>query len=219
MNIGEEIPTLSAGLVSLSAFNKVARTVNRLRKISLGPGLTGKATASGICLDAAPIAKSNTFPYGSQWCFGVDIVSGTTEVRIWNPLFHRAGLTIGSWLNSQGSFGTIPDRTSLSVTPGIASFAEDGGQMRIFITYIYDTVLGEGTLTASSAAADVMTLPTDDGAGVVDPLRYYKIPLYILEGTFQEGKPDADPPIPDRIINLRIYIDMIHGLFSPGLCG
>lgn len=207
MQIGQEIPMLPGGIVPVVQFNKLAAIVNRLRKINLGPGMTGGSSSAGVYLDAAPSPSvASIFPYGDKWVFGLEVLSDLT-VRIHNPLMHRSGLTAGNWFDAGGTFGDIPDKTFLEAAAPRSLWTIHEGQARIFVAYRYDTATATDSIIVSSSKADVSTLPTDDGAGTVDPLRYYLIPLYILQGTATDA----------TVVNTSIYIDLIHGLVTPNL--
>lgn len=215
------IPSKFDKKLSLKDIRSVIQSATSLDRsvMQLNDGYSVRRQLSGhqmyIPDNTAVINPVKGFPYGSKWCWGIGLSSTSTEIRIYNPLFHRAGLTVGAWMGIAGNFGDIPDRNYLSIEPDMADFETYQTNSRIFVSYSYDTVAGDGTLIATSVADDAMTVPTDDAGGEVDPMRYYKIPLYILQGTYVEATDDEVAYIKD----LKIYIDMIHGVMSPGLMG
>lgn len=209
MNIGEEIPTLSAGLVPLSAFNKVARTINRLRKISLGPGLTGKATACGVCLDAAPVATPRRgMPYGTEWLFGLTFDG--VKVIVHNCAFFRNGLFVTDW-DGEGTW----DPEGQNATTSDGDWTVAGSIAKVFIGYKYDTKERTGEVVAAAGLADIVTLPVDN-TEALEIMRYYKIPLYEIHANHI---PPDDPESEEgaRYQNHRVKRDFIHGMFAPGL--
>lgn len=212
MNIGHEIPRLDRGVVLPEHWNKVADTVNKLRKIQLGPGMKGFVTGSGIALDAiqTPQQERGIFPYGSQWTYGVEFYGST--VRIYNPLFHIAGVTVED--TTYGDFGGVPDTTYLEITPASGDWVVYGTKARTIVALKYDTAATADeafSLVCGNTLSNVATLPTNDGAGTVDPLRYYLVPLYVIDASY-----DAET---EAVSNLDIYMDKIHGAFSPMLAG
>ena len=175
-------------------------------------------SSSGV---RAPLA----FPYGSRWVFGLEIITAAAAitVRVHNPLLHRAGLTMTDWwAEASYFFGPIPDKVYLETPVVEADWAVSGKEARVLIAYRLDTVTATGSLLVCKDVAEASTLPTSDGAGTVDPLRYYLVPLYILTAAYTAAVEAAEGPpaveaVPAKFADPDIYIDCIHGVFTPAL--
>ena len=210
MNIGEQIPILQNGIVTTETWNKAARTLNMLRSMGVGPGMTMRVNGAGVFFDAVPASTSvqKLFPIGPQWTFGIEFEEADL-INIYNPMLHKAGLTLADWIHDSASENSMPDQTAVAVTPVAADWAIAGNTARTIIYLKYDQADATYTLEASAHPKDAMTLPASDGAGTVDPMRYYLIPLYIVSATYTE----ADGSDPATFTSRKIYIDLIHGTF------
>lgn len=187
----------------------------------------------GLITDGMP-PTGGGFPMGPKWLWGLELElhkgededdesDGLPVIKVYNPVLHRAGLTIGDWIAAPSNHGNIPNRACLKSITTFDDWKigdEDDDEIytaRLGVGYKYDQVTNTGELVISTNMDDLATFPTDDGAGTVDPMRYYKIPLYIISANFIEGDESADPPTKDRFTAPQIYIDLVHGLFTPGL--
>jgi hypothetical protein len=205
-----------AGFPSARAWNDCVTTVNCLRNINLGPGLSGSATATGICIDAKSAAVGSTFPYGSKWAFGIGIELGQdTTVTIYNPVIDKVGVLVSDWFGIAGTICTpFPDPKEYELVLDHEKWARNGVVARTLIYMSYDQtnnaieILQAGTPSAGS------TLPTDDGGGAYDAARYIKTPLYVLSGVYVEDEDNGD-----SVVSASVYMDLIHGHMSCPVMG
>lgn len=149
--------------------------------------------------------ENSAFPYGDKWAFGLMITNST--IRIYNPLAQRQGVMTNNWLTlvpEEG--GGIPDKVYLEVAWNKDSFAVTGEQGRFIVYYLYDTAGNTEEVKTAKTLSEASTLPTNDGAGLLDPLRFYKVPLYTIIG--QKGS-DGE------FSQIRMWQDFIHGMYVP----
>lgn len=191
-------------------WNTMARSVNILRKISLGSGLIGGTTGSGLYLDAAPVAPPRRgMPYGTEWLFGLTFEG--VKVIVHNCAFFRNGLFITDW-NGEGEWE--PEGKNATTSDGDWTVA--GSTAKVFIGYKYDTKEGTGEVVAATGLADIVTLPVNN-TEALEIMRYNKIPLYEIHANYTP--PDEDPESEEgaRYQMHRVKRDFIHGMFAPGL--
>lgn len=200
-----------AALCRMHFFYNLSRVFNVLETIEGSGGIVidkpaySKGYGWRIRIDGNDTQQA-LFPYGPKWTFGLNVVSdsnGITTVTIWNPLVQRQGITTTSWFSTHPSFSGVPDRTCLTETINIVDWARDGAEARIYVAYRYDVLDNTGIIVASSNQDDVSTLPSSGSSE--DTLRYYLLPLYILQADYTDG----------IISKPSIYIDCVHGVYNP----
>lgn len=209
MNTLPNISPCHGTLISADVVNALIRRVNVLSNITFSGGVIGGIDSNGIRIGVAPTVNALGFPYGDKWIYGIDIYQGeTVKINIWNPLVQRLGMTVTDWFGNYETYTGIPDKVCLEKTIAYADWEIVSGKARIYIGYTYDTTTNIGQLVASKTPSDISTLPAND-ASALDPMQVYKLPLYVLEGTDNTTSVD----------NVGIYIDLIHGLYTPQIMG
>lgn len=200
---------------SANDYNKLVEIINILRKINLGPGMTGNIGSAGISLDTrigTTFDETQTFPYGDTWCWGLQLIPSASDtiVRVYNPVVQRAGVTTSNWFSIEPlGGGGIPDKVYLTQTIGDSDWEDANGNGRVIIYHKYDTALNTETIEKTKLMTEACTLP-NDGAGTVEPIRYYLTPLYVLSANRKNGTTG-------NFINQKIWMDLIHGLYVPSI--
>jgi len=176
------------------------------------------------------------FPYGDQYVFGLGIESINTgtdwkiKMNVWNPIVSTNGILTNPWLqmDQEGSIssdGIIPTKTALSVEIKTEDWIEIESKanpppttptLRIIVYYQIDTYNGTESLKASTDSRIAMNLPSTTAADDLDALRYYKIPIVILEAKQSKAEGDApEGPFTGPVKSASVYMDMVHGLVNP----
>ncbi len=153
-------------------------------------------------------AGSGGFPYGDKWAFGIDIDSDTsvnTKVTIYNPFVIKAGVVTSNWFSE--TLPTLHVKKELTIEIPNGSWEDTDGQGKIIIGYVYNMITNTDSIVASSVITDVSTIPTGSGSGNIEPITEWKVPLYELSATKSN----------DSWNSPEIYIDFIHGCYSPNM--
>lgn len=160
-------------------------------------------------------SSGSNFPYGDKWTFGLEIVGPTetevSKVKIWNPFAMRGGVVTSNWFGDLSGLNTLPQKVYLQVSLANEAWEATGNQGRIIVSYKYDMATNTDSLVASSTLSEVCTLPPADGATMVEPLRYWLIPLYMLS----TSRNDELSPWATPVLNL----DFVHGVVEPSTYG
>ena len=191
MDIGQQIPPMQGGVVTAERWNAMAKTLNVLRKINLGPGLRGNATCSGISLDTSAGNQGTvrlSFPWGAQWVCGIETGMSDEsvpafEVRIHNP-FPRNAV-------ANASMGNEP-RPPLKIRPVVGNFNANAGKGILCVT----GVGGDDWEAGDYVGAGLAIVPEWS-----DDLAATHTPIYVLEysGDLQ------------TVTGISIAFDIVHG--------
>ena len=205
MQIGNDLPTINK-IPLAEDYNRLVYVLNNLRKINLGKNMKGYCLGSGIFLDAIiPDNQELGFPYGDKWSFGIDIsfsqLDDSTTIKIYNPFIFRSGISISNWWTSTGATQALVDKVYQTCSISLGDWAVKNSTRQVIIAHRYDQQTSTDSIITGKTLAEVSTLPTNDGGGTLDPLRYILSPLYVLSST----------KIGDLWSTPEIYIDIIHG--------
>lgn len=86
MQIGQQLPKLSGGLVKPENWNRLVDVVNVLRSISLGPGLSGSMGPGGVTLDTRASGQT-----ADNTAWRITLAPGTAT--LYDGVWLRGGVT------------------------------------------------------------------------------------------------------------------------------